>query len=71
MSGWLCSVGVNLVFAGAILKFDLTPGLRRWHNQLNPEVSKLPFSEWEQAVIVRVSVRSVVLGDLRRWLCTH
>eukprot|EP00878_Enallax_costatus_P000591 GHUV01000689.1.p1 GENE.GHUV01000689.1~~GHUV01000689.1.p1 ORF type:complete len:378 (+),score=146.74 GHUV01000689.1:165-1298(+) len=25
----------------------------RWHNQLNPEVSKLPFSEWEQAVIVR------------------
>jgi hypothetical protein len=27
----------------------------RWCNQLDPTVSKLPFSEWEQAVIVRVS----------------
>eukprot|EP00775_Hariotina_reticulata_P009365 gene9365-9528_t len=25
----------------------------RWHNQLNPDVNKLPFSEWEQAVIVK------------------
>ncbi|WIA19502.1 hypothetical protein OEZ85_004113 [Tetradesmus obliquus] len=25
----------------------------RWCNQLDPTVSKLPFSEWEQAVIVR------------------
>jgi hypothetical protein len=29
----------------------------RWCNQLDPTVSKLPFSEWEQAVIVRVSQR--------------
>lgn len=26
----------------------------RWHNQLNPEVKKDPFSEWEDAVIVQV-----------------
>jgi hypothetical protein len=26
----------------------------RWHNQLNPEVNKTPFTEWEQAVIVQV-----------------
>ncbi|KAI8467834.1 MAG: hypothetical protein J3K34DRAFT_523387 [Monoraphidium minutum] len=25
----------------------------RWHNQLNPAVNKTPFTEWEQAVIVR------------------
>lgn len=27
----------------------------RWHNQLNPDVKKDPFSEWEDAVIVMVS----------------
>ncbi|EFJ46187.1 transcription factor Myb13 [Volvox carteri f. nagariensis] len=24
----------------------------RWHNQLNPDVKKEPFSEWEDAVII-------------------
>ena len=27
----------------------------RWHNQLNPDVRKDPFTEWEDAVIVQVS----------------
>jgi hypothetical protein len=26
----------------------------RWHNQLNPDVRKEPFSDWEDAVIVQV-----------------
>jgi hypothetical protein len=29
--------------------------LVRWHNQLNPDVKKEPFSEWEDAVIIQVS----------------
>ena len=26
----------------------------RWHNQLNPDVNKTAFTEWEQAVIFQV-----------------
>jgi hypothetical protein len=26
----------------------------RWCNQLHPDVKKAPFSEWEQAVVVKV-----------------
>ena len=29
--------------------------LRRWHNQLNPDVRKDPFNEWEDAVIIQVN----------------
>ncbi len=32
---------------------------RRWHNQLNPDVRKEPFSEWEDAVIIQVTTRSL------------
>ena len=27
--------------------------LRRWCNQLNPDVKKDPFSQWEDAVIIK------------------
>jgi hypothetical protein len=31
----------------------LTPLCPRWCNQLNPEVKKDPFSQWEDAVIIK------------------
>ena len=33
--------------------------LRRWHNQLNPDVRKDPFNEWEDAVIIQVNWMSL------------
>lgn len=35
----------------------------RWHNQLNPDVKKEPFSEWEDAVIILVSRLVVSQGS--------
>ena len=32
----------------------------RWHNQLDPSVNKLPFTEWEQAVIFKVGTLLLV-----------
>jgi hypothetical protein len=32
------------------------PTTYRWHNQLNPDVRKDPFTEWEDAVIIQVRV---------------
>ena len=34
-------------------KYNSSPPTRRWHNQLCPGVKRTPFSEWEQAVVVR------------------
>ncbi|KAI8469736.1 MAG: hypothetical protein J3K34DRAFT_521888 [Monoraphidium minutum] len=36
----------------------------RWHNQLNPEVNKAPFTEWEQAVIIEAQAQEAYTN---RW----
>lgn len=46
--------------------------LRRWHNQLNPDVRKDPFNEWEDAVIIQVQfIMSLWLGFSRAAFLNH
>lgn len=44
-----------VVKAAACCRLPLLVAPCRWHNQLNPDVNKTPFNEWEQAVIVEAS----------------
>lgn len=52
----LCGPLCRLLFApGGALQQEITAGTwRRWCNQLDPDVKKEPFSDWEDAVIVQV-----------------
>lgn len=38
----------------------------RWHNQLNPDDRKDPFTDWEDAVIIQVRARRSGCGS-RAW----
>lgn len=35
----------------------------RWYNQLCPGVKRTPFSEWEQAVIIKVCMRMLAWSE--------